>query len=465
MFPPITVRTPVGPAVLIHGAACVVMLGLGVTGGFAAADVGPWAAVGVAVTACVVIAASARAVSAKLLRSVAIETQLDLIAAGRLDTPDPVVGPSPFADGWNRVVQLTRAAKARTVIAGNEAEDSAGSNTLDMLPLAVVRTDPGDAVTRANRMAALLFGTSASGESAEIVGKRLSELLPQADELGGSARTVASRTVEHGTGDEKKSLELTRRRLPDGSAVWSMRDVTQSRLADAARDDFVTGVAHELRSPLTNIRAYAELLVDDDGVDLEERKNFCNVINDEAVRLSRFIDELLDVSRMEAGALTLTRHVTDIAKLIEDVVGRVGPGLRAKPLTFETSVPAKLPELSVDKDKISAALINLLGNARKYTPEGGKVRLAVEVGEADVTFEIEDSGIGISAEDLPRVFDKFYRAGDDRVHEVTGSGLGLPFVREVARLHGGTATVRSELHHGSVFALTVPLAAVAGARP
>jgi signal transduction histidine kinase len=242
------------------------------------------------------------------------------------------------------------------------------------------------------------------------------------------------------------------------STLWTIRDVTQQKLADEMRNQFVATATHELRTPLTTITAYAELLSAEDTLDLEKQKGFCNIIYAEASRLSRFVDQLLNVNQMEAGALSIARHETDLERLAGDVAENVRSQAVQKKLEFDTKLPAKTPKLCVDKDKLAASLVNLLGNAIKYTPAGGKVTLSVEVAAEHLHFHIDDTGIGIAAHELPRLSEKFFRSTDARVRQITGTGLGLAFAQEVARLHGGRLTVSSELNKGSRFTLTLPLA-------
>jgi two-component system phosphate regulon sensor histidine kinase PhoR len=125
--------------------------------------------------------------------------------------------------------------------------------------------------------------------------------------------------------------------------------------------------------------------------------------------------------------------------------------------TFSFSLAPKLPKVVADKDKLAAAITNLVSNAIKYTPDGGKVTVAIEADNSHVLFAVQDSGIGVSPEDLPKLGEKFFRSGDDRVQSIVGSGLGLAFSQEVARLHGGRISIRSQLHQGSCFTLELPL--------
>jgi two-component system phosphate regulon sensor histidine kinase PhoR len=192
-------------------------------------------------------------------------------------------------------------------------------------------------------------------------------------------------------------------------------------------------------------------------IDVEQQKQFLNTINAEATRLGRFVDDLLSVSSMEIGSLSLNKQVTDLNRLLNEVLGKVRAQVDEKQLTFDTVLPDKLPEPMLDKDKISAVLMNLIGNAVKYTMPGGRVTLRVNVAEQNIEISVEDSGVGIAEHEVPRVFEKFFRSTDARVQEQTGTGLGLALAQEVVRLHGGRITVESELNKGSTFHVILPM--------
>jgi PAS domain S-box-containing protein len=245
----------------------------------------------------------------------------------------------------------------------------------------------------------------------------------------------------------------------DSHSVWQIRDVTHQKLAEEARNQFVFTATHELRTPLCNLKAYAETLALQEGIDLDRQKEFCNIINSEATRLARFVDELLNISQMEGGGLSVAKHQTDFERMLNEVLDHVRPQFNKKNQILEHSLPPKLPKLSVDKDKIAGTLINLLGNACKYTPDEGTIRFTVEVEPGSLAIHVEDSGYGISSEELPRVFDKFFRSSDQQIRDVEGTGLGLAFAKEVARLHGGSLTAQSEIGRGSRFTLTLPMEA------
>ena len=289
------------------------------------------------------------------------------------------------------------------------------------LPDGIAVTDDHGVVTQANPAMAALLGHN--GKVQELLGSSIEQHLPSKDaalalaELSTTAnrqRAVTAEITCH-SGVDERSLRFARHpwRNEDGSLrgyLWSVRDVSQQKLAEKMRDQFIAAATHELRTPLANIKAYAETLAATDELDLESQKEFCNTMNSEATRLARFVDDLLSVSSMEAGGLSIEPQNVEMGRLFKEVVDKVEPLLRAKSIAFEVELPAKLPELSLDKDKIVASLVNLLGNAAKYTPSGGKVGLRVKTIEDRIQIQVDDTGIGISTEELPKVFDKFFRS-------------------------------------------------------
>jgi two-component system phosphate regulon sensor histidine kinase PhoR len=245
--------------------------------------------------------------------------------------------------------------------------------------------------------------------------------------------------------------------LGHGAMVWTVRDITQPRLAERAREQFVMTATHELRTPLANIRAYAETLSTAKDIDVEQQQDFFNVINNEATRLARFVDELLNVSQMEAGAITVQKHEIYLERLMSELIEQQRPLSVEKSQRLEYLAPPKMPRIRGDKDKLAGAISNLIGNAIKYTPDGGAVKIRVENDPHHVYVHVEDTGFGISKEDIVKLGSKFYRSSDERVQNLAGNGLGLAFVQEVARLHGGRLNIRSEINAGSCFTLEIPI--------
>jgi signal transduction histidine kinase len=237
----------------------------------------------------------------------------------------------------------------------------------------------------------------------------------------------------------------------------TIEDVTQQRVAEAAMNSFLAKAAHELRTPLTNIRLFVEEALEHCERDPAATSRCLNIMNEEAQRLDRTVSEILSVSQIEAGSFELKRDDVSVASLLGQLKADHEAQARERDITLEFDQPPKLPVIQADRDKIALALHNLVGNALKYTLEGGRVTVATTAENGRLTVAVTDTGIGIDPEERERVFDKFYRSKNPQATSVKGSGLGLPIAREVARLHGGDVTLESELGKGSTFTLTVPL--------
>ena len=387
----------------------------------------------------------------------------------------PIKSRGPAILGWNRIVREFGEEKAHSGLEQrlNDAVQSLrqgkSDDVLNSLTDGVAVTDHESKVTFANHAMAAMFAGDSQPES--LLGNKIHSCHGMSVEDGPDcplfdpdlmARHVVNE-LERGEGDAKQVLRISRSPIctagGDCSAgsLWTVRDTTQQKLADAMRDQFLDNATHELRTPLANIKAYAETLSMGDMLDVESQKEFCNTINIEATRLARFIDDLLSVSSMEAGSLTLNKQGVDLERLFMEVVAKVKPQMDKKGLEFETIFPAKYPTSRLDKDKINVALVNLLGNAAKYTPDGGRVRFEVKITDREIRLEVEDSGVGISEDELPRIFEKFFRSANPSVQEITGTGLGLSMAHEVIKLHGGEMTVQSTIGEGTTFVTTLPL--------
>ena len=413
------------------------------------------------------------------LRPVAeMEGQLYRVAMSPLlssEDVEPIEGTTPFETGWNRLVESVsstdraRGLNDRLETAMVEYRHQRGEQILNVLTDGIAVTDDNQRITFANNALCSILNADGAAktllkESIEVAltrkaGKALGDEMLDPRYRG--RRVVVEITCP---GDDSACvMRICRSPLgvrggsTRGGFVWSIRDITQQKMADKMRDQFVNAATHELRTPMANIKAYAETLALGEVDDVEQQKSFCNVINDEVTRLARFVDDLLHLSRMEVGATTLQLQVTEMKRFFEETVGKVRPQMAQKDIQFTVEMPAKLPELTVDKDKLAVAVINLLGNGAKYTPNGGSVRMHVGLTDDCMQIDVEDTGIGIAEEELPRVLEKFYRSSDPRVHGETGSGLGLSLTHEIIRLHGGKLSINSELNKGSKFTFTLPL--------
>ncbi|MFO8013929.1 MAG: ATP-binding protein [Phycisphaerae bacterium] len=247
------------------------------------------------------------------------------------------------------------------------------------------------------------------------------------------------------------------RREDSAVAMVVIEDITQQRVAQDARNAFLAQATHELRTPLTNIRACAEMGLDDGKDNPAIQAGCLSTITQEACRLERIVGDILSASEIEAGSLRLNLDDVRVDDLMASLQEDYAAQAREKQIDLAFDLPPKLPVLRGDREKIALGFHNLLGNALKYTPEGGTVTVKVDVDDGQLVAQVTDTGIGMSEEDCERIFEKFYRSPDRRVTEITGSGLGLAIAREVIRMHGGDIAVESEIDQGSTFTLTLPV--------
>jgi len=240
-------------------------------------------------------------------------------------------------------------------------------------------------------------------------------------------------------------------------AMIFIEDVTQQRLADDSQNAFIAQATHELRTPLTTIRLYTEEAIESGSDDGEIREKALNVINSETRRLERIVGDMLCVAEIEAGSLSIHRDSLRTEQLFTELEQDYQAQANDKTIELVFDLPPKFPTINADRDRLGQAFHNLVGNAIKYTPSGGKVEVRVAFDDNDaLQVDVIDNGIGIDESQHERIFDRFCRADDRRIAKVTGSGLGLALARQIARLHGGDVTVESGIDQGSTFSLTIP---------
>ena len=233
------------------------------------------------------------------------------------------------------------------------------------------------------------------------------------------------------------------------------RDETHEALARQARVDFVTHLAHELKSPLNVLGMYSESLLSESGNTQEFRIEAANVISDEVNRLSTLINGLLNITQIESGSLTPERSLVKLRDLAIAAFEEAKNSAADKDFTFDIDVPKEMNPVFVDKDLIRIVFNNLLSNAVKYNRDGGAVKLTIEETEDAIQIRVEDSGIGISDEDEVRIFEKFYRSTDDRVQTEGGHGIGLALAKQIVELHHGTLTLNRDRAEGAEFIINL----------
>ncbi len=241
--------------------------------------------------------------------------------------------------------------------------------------------------------------------------------------------------------------------------VAVFRDVTAEVEADRAKSEFVSNVSHELRTPMTSIKGYVDLmLLGASGEMTAQQQHFMKIIKGNTDRLTSLVNDLLDISRIETGRIELECEPLDIGPLIEQVLLTIRPKAEEKGQRTQAFVPAALPLVYGDPDRVVQILTNLVGNAYKYTPRGGEFSVHAYVREEMLHVAVCDTGIGISEEDQKKVFERFFRVDDPLVHEESGTGLGLSITVSLIHMHGGEIFLDSEYGVGSNFTFTLPLA-------
>jgi len=249
--------------------------------------------------------------------------------------------------------------------------------------------------------------------------------------------------------------------LPRGErrVVIIMRDVTKEHELNELRKQFVSNVSHELRTPLTSIHGYAETLLSDPDMDAETRKRFLTIIENESARMSRMINDLLDLERMESGEARFEFKETDLCKVVNYVLSIVEP--LASEHGVKVDIQCEPVSIWADQDRMVQMILNLVDNAIKYTSlkEIGDKRVKVRVTREGkhAIIEVSDTGPGIPKEALPRLFDRFYRVDKGRSRRMGGSGLGLSIVKSIVDRHGGEISVSSEVGVGTTFSVKLPI--------
>ena len=359
-----------------------------------------------------------------------------------------------------------------------EAAERASSElraVLDAASDGMLLLSPERQALMVNRQFEMLFGLP----STLVIGRTFAELW---DEI--AYRLVDPLTLKSFLGtlvitDVPRSLDLRLRhpeereialyttpvRTPDGALLGRLhafRDVTREREVDRMKSEFVSLVSHELRTPLTSIKGYVDLLVAGDvGPLAPEQAEFLRIVQQNADREVALITDLLDLSRMESGKLSLDRHELPLLPLLEQVenVFRLQLAEKQQQLTLE--VPDELPAVWGDERRLAQIFTNLVSNAHKYTPPGGHITIRASAGAEQVVVAVRDNGIGLPPEEQAQLFTRFYRARNQASAGVGGTGLGLAITRELVVLHGGTIEVESVPGEGSSFRVALPMAPTA----
>ncbi|HEY4706071.1 MAG TPA: ATP-binding protein [Thermodesulfobacteriota bacterium] len=241
----------------------------------------------------------------------------------------------------------------------------------------------------------------------------------------------------------------------DFSLLLFLQDITEEKRLETIKKDFVANVSHELRTPLASIKGYSETLLDGGMDDRETLREFLRVIDRHSTRMSRLIDDLLTLSRLESHQMTIVSAPVDLKELVHAIMTGFEKQARDKDITLSSTIPEGLLKALGDHDRLEQVLVNLLDNAIKYTHSGGSVTVTVHKDRNDIRVDVKDTGIGIPADDIPRIFERFYRVDKARSRELGGTGLGLAIVKHIIQGHNGKLSVKSTPGAGSTFSFSI----------
>ncbi len=297
----------------------------------------------------------------------------------------------------------------------------------------------------------LLAGAIGSASARVMVASVVEELPPDLDAIM-NILDEASQVRAHSREIEQKSRELE-------AATAELREANERlRELDRMKDDFISTVSHELRTPLTSIRAFSEMLFEDPRIDLEERKRFLGIIVNETERLTRLINQILDLAKLESGRAEWTSGDVDLVEVVRESTESLSQLYREKGVQLAMDLPEGGPLVQADRDRLMQVMINLLSNAVKFVPQdSGRVRIVLERAAGEVRVAVADNGPGIAPEDQQAIFEKFRQGGSVLTDKPVGTGLGLPISRQIVEYFGGRLWVESEPGAGAAFIFTLPL--------
>jgi two-component system, OmpR family, phosphate regulon sensor histidine kinase PhoR len=301
-------------------------------------------------------------------------------------------------------------------------------------------------------------------DSVSVEGRTLIEAIRQSDLLAITKRALAgqeeiSSEIVVGTVRPRSFAVTAAPVQADGpaGAVLVLHDISELRRLERVRQDFVANVSHEFRTPLTAIQGFAETLLGGALDDQANRRRFVEIIRDHAARLARLTEDLLKLSRIEAGQLNLEFRPVSVYQLVESCLETARLKAASKQLSIEAEIPENLPPVRGDANRLQELLQNLLDNALQYTPPGGKVTLAAAREGDRVTITVADTGIGIPQAEQTRIFERFYRVDAARSREAGGTGLGLSIARHIVDAHSGRLWLESTVGEGSLFHFSIPV--------
>jgi two-component system sensor histidine kinase VicK len=347
---------------------------------------------------------------------------------------------SPVKDEQGVIVGVSKIVRDITDMIEAEKQSAMLSSIVSYSDDAIISKDLNSIVTSWNNSAERIFGYTA----AEMIGQSITKLIPedrQQEEPEIISRLKNRERVDHFG------------RIIGVSKI--ARDITDKKLEEQRKNDFIAIVSHELKTPLTSMRSYVQLAL---AKAVERADTFSEKLllraETQTRKMTTLIHDFLNLSRLEEGKMALNLSEFSLSELMEEVLGDTLAIISSHQIKYE---PCTDVAITADREKIGQVLTNLLGNAVKYSPEGTTIRVRCDFGEGHVALSVIDQGHGIAAADQARLFERFYRVNDERQYHVPGFGIGLYLVSEILKLHGGEISVQSEPGKGSAFSFSLPL--------
>ena len=375
------------------------------------------------------------------------------LAAGDLSRRPALAAPAEIGDLADAVHRMAEQLQLR--LSALQADDALMAALIDAL-------QEGVAAVGANRQVVILNSPArrllAIGDPVPFS----ADLLPRDTELRAALSSAlageATEPAEITLGG--RTVMLTARPLRDGGALLAFFDLTRTRRLEAVRRDFVANVSHELKTPITVIGGFAETLATDEPPP-EQRRQFVEAIRSNARRMQRLVDDLLDLSRIEFGGWVPKPERIDLRAVASETVAAFAPVAQSRQVSLGSQVDARAAELTADATALRQVLANLVDNALRHTPSGGKVTIFTEpANDGALVLAVKDTGIGIPVEHLPRIFERFYRVDAARSREGGGTGLGLAIVKHLVEAHGGRVSAESAPGRGTTVRVLFPASAV-----
>ncbi len=356
-----------------------------------------------------------------------------------------------LADAFNRM-----AAALKTIVLDLSEERNKLSAVLDTMADAVVVVGASGEITMLNNAAESLLNISAT----QAGGRRFMQVIRDHDLQRLVSDSMETREQQSGQTEilpSRRYLSAIATPLIEDGAMGVLvilHDLTRIRQIETTRKEFISNVSHELRSPLASIKAMVETLEDGALAEQEVAIDFLRRGHQEVDRLTSMVNELLELASLESGQTALNAAPISLWELIDSVRSQFHLQSNSKGVTVDIDIPADIPDVLGEEEKLRRVVVNLIDNALKFTPEGGKIRVSAQVDNGSVEVKVEDTGVGIPREHLPHVFERFYKV--DRSRRDGGTGLGLAIVKHLVLVHGGEVRAESQEGSGSEFIFTVP---------